>query len=88
MSQTGSAGSGNPIVFDPASPEYIADPYPVLRRIREADPVHRTKVGWLVTRYEHVAAVLRDSRIWGIPFTAERRRSLFAPSYGLTSLDT
>src|SRR5881396_605411 len=33
----------------------------------------------LVTRYEHVAAVLRESRVWGIPFTAEHRRSLYGP---------
>ena len=77
MSQIGSAGSASTIVFDPDSPAYIADPYPMLRLIRESEPIHRSKVGWLVTRYEHVASVLQESRMWGIPFTAEHRRSLY-----------
>ena len=67
------------VVFDPNSPEYLADPYPILKLIREVDPVHRSKMGWLVTRYEHVAAVLQESPIWGIPFPAEQRRSLYGP---------
>ena len=77
MSQIGSAGSTRMIGFDPDSPDYIADPYPTLRLIREMEPVHRTKMGWLVTRYEHVASVLQESRLWGVPFTAEHRRSLY-----------
>jgi cytochrome P450 len=77
MSQTGSAGSIGTIVFDPDSPGHIADPYPMLRLIRETEPVHRSKMGWLVTRYEHVASVLQEFRVWGIPFTTEHRRSLY-----------
>jgi hypothetical protein len=42
MSQIGSAGSTSTIVFDPDSPDYIADPYPTLRLIREMEPVHRS----------------------------------------------
>lgn len=77
MSQPGSAASTSKIVFDPDSADYIADPYPTLRVIRETEPVHLSNMGWLVTRYEHVASVLRESRLWGIPFTAEHRRSLY-----------
>lgn len=77
MAQIGSTGSSSTIVFDPDSPGYIADPYPMLRLIRETEPVYRSKMGWLVTRYEHVASVLQESRLWGIPFTAEHRRSLY-----------
>jgi hypothetical protein len=44
MSQIGSAGSTSTIVFDPDSPDYIADPYPTLRLIREMEPVHRSKM--------------------------------------------
>jgi cytochrome P450 len=69
--------SSVPVVFDPQSPECLADPYPMLQLIREAEPLHRSKMGWLVTRYEHVAAVLQESRAWGIPFTVEHRRSLY-----------
>jgi cytochrome P450 len=53
----------SPFIFDPASPDYITDPYPILRLIREAEPIHKTKMGWLVTRYEHASTVLRDSRL-------------------------
>ena len=38
-----------------------ADPYPLYRRLREEDPVHRMPGGtWLLTRYEDVAAALRN----------------------------
>ena len=79
MAQIGSSGSSTPIIFDPTSHEYIANPYPILQRIREVDPLHRSKMGWLVTRYEHVAAVLRDWHVWGSPFPPEHRRSLYGP---------
>ncbi|MBV8358742.1 MAG: cytochrome P450 [Deltaproteobacteria bacterium] len=59
------AGLSSPLIFDPASPDYITDPYPILRQIREAAPIHKTEMGWLVTRYEHASPVLRDSRLWG-----------------------
>ncbi len=41
------------------------DPYPVLREIREKDPVHwmETARGWLITRYDDVSELLRDPRI-------------------------
>jgi cytochrome P450 len=54
------------IVFDPASPEHWSDPYPTYARLREEDPVHlREGPGlrcWWLTRYQDVAAVLRDPR--------------------------
>ena len=50
------------IVTDPA---VIADPYPLLRELRETSPVH--KVGfadvWVLTRFEDCRSVLRDSRL-------------------------
>jgi cytochrome P450 len=70
-------GSSDPLTFDPTSPEYVADPYPILRRIQEAEPVHRIKMGWLVTSYEHASTVLRESRFWGSGMTPERRLSIF-----------
>jgi len=79
MAEPASSDSSSPIGFDPASPEYIADPYAMLQLVREAGPLHRSKIGWLVTRYEHVAAVLRDSRVWGSPFPPDHRRSLYGP---------
>ncbi|MCY7417410.1 MAG: cytochrome P450 [Chloroflexi bacterium] len=47
-----------------ATPAYFQDPYPVLARIRDADPVYwsdRWGV-WVVTRHEDVVAMLRDPR--------------------------
>jgi len=49
-------------LFDPSAPGFIEDPYPFYDRLREADPLHRTRGVWLATRYEEVLAVLRDRR--------------------------
>jgi YD repeat-containing protein len=41
----------------------VVDPYPVYARLRAEDPIHRTSHGlWVLTRYAHVSAVLRDPR--------------------------
>jgi cytochrome P450 len=50
-------------------PSVLADPYPFFRRLRLEDPVHEDPDGrgWMVSRYDDVAAVLRDNR-----FSAER----------------
>jgi cytochrome P450 len=45
--------------FDPA---LLADPYPLLRRLRAECPVYRSGSRYLLTRYDDVAAVLRDPR--------------------------
>lgn len=51
--------------FDPASPAFLADPYPVYARLREAGPVlwHEPRQVYLLTRFEHVHAALRDRRL-------------------------
>jgi cytochrome P450 len=50
-------------LFNPMSPEVIADPYPYYHRLREADPVHRSPLGFFVaSRHADVAHVLRDKR--------------------------
>jgi cytochrome P450 len=50
-------------------PGVLADPYPFFRRLRLEDPVHEDTEGrgWMVSRYQDVATVLRDNR-----FSAER----------------
>ena len=50
------AGTVAPLRYDPFDPAVIADPYPVYRRLRDEDPVHRLSDhdGWAVTRFEHV----------------------------------
>lgn len=51
------------VLFDPFLPEFNADPYPFYHRLREADPVHQSPLGfWVLTRYEDCVMVLRDPR--------------------------
>ena len=46
-------------------PEVIADPYPLLREMRETAPVHRLGFAdyWILTRFEDCRTVLRDQRL-------------------------
>jgi cytochrome P450 len=47
----------------PMLPENRADPYPIYAFIREREPVHHAPDGsWVLTRYDHCAALLRDAR--------------------------
>lgn len=56
--------------YNPLSRMSRVDPYPMYRRLRERDPVHRSRVieGWVLTRYRDIAWVLRDPR-----FSADER---------------
>lgn len=49
--------------FDPFDPDYVRDPYPTLNELRESEPVFFSpEIGsWVVTRFETVKAVLRDT---------------------------
>jgi cytochrome P450 len=38
--------------------EFQQNPFPTLRDLREYDPVHLTRLGWVMTRYEDCAEVL------------------------------
>ncbi len=56
------------IEVDLASPEFKADPYPFFARLREEAPVCRVALAggqsaWLLTRYDDVAAALKDERL-------------------------
>ena len=46
-------------------PEVIADPYPLLRELRETSPVHKTGFSdfWILTRYGDCRTALRDPRL-------------------------
>lgn len=50
--------------FKPFDPEFVRDPYPVLNELRESEPVFFSpEIGsWVVTRFETVKAVLRDTQ--------------------------
>lgn len=53
------------VQFDPTSPEFLADPYPILSELRETIPVlhHEELDRWFVTRHADVRACLRDRRL-------------------------
>ena len=44
------------------SKEFLYDPYPILNRLREEDPVHWSDSigGWVVTRYDDIISTFRD----------------------------
>jgi cytochrome P450 len=50
------------IAFNLMHPRMRSDPFPVYRKLREQDPFHRSRPadGWVLTRYDDVAAVLAD----------------------------
>ena len=77
--------------FDPMDPEFLADPYPTYHRLRAEDPVHHSPLGfWVLTRYEDVAAVLRDPRFIKEPLAAlvaARFGSEVPRGVGLSMLD-
>ncbi len=60
------------VAYNPLSDEVARDPYVVYRRLRDRDPIHRMRLvdAWVLTRYEHADAVLRDHK----RFSAEDRR--------------
>ena len=62
-------------------PDVIADPYPLLRELRETAPVHKSGISdfWVLTRFEDCRAALRDQRL-GSPETGEEAPSLLASS--------
>src|SRR5262245_34662319 len=58
-----------------ASPEFKANPYPFYARLRAEAPVHPVplpdgRTAWLITRYDDVAAALRDERFAKDPLNA------------------
>lgn len=58
--------SGCPVHFDPLSPEQLADPYPTYAEMRKSAPVmfDPTHDLWIVSRYDDVAAVVRDTETY------------------------
>ena len=50
------------VSFNPVSSKLRRDPYPIYRKLRERDPVHRSRLfdGWVLSKHADVDAVLRD----------------------------
>ncbi|MFF9768442.1 cytochrome P450 [Streptomyces sp. NPDC014636] len=60
--------SQQPVLLPYADPAFVADPFPLYRRLREEGPVRRAVIAggldaWLVTRYEDGLAALSDPRL-------------------------
>lgn len=60
--------SEQPVLLPYADPAFVADPFPLYRRLREDAPVHRVVIAggldaWLVTRYDDALAALSDPRL-------------------------
>ena len=54
-----------PIQFNPFSPEFRTNPYPIYHRLRSENPICRSVGGdWVLTRYEDVKTILRDRRVY------------------------
>jgi cytochrome P450 len=65
-------------LFNPLSPDFIRDPYPVYERLRATDPMHVTQFGgFLASRHAEASLVLRDKR-FGKSFV-ERTERRYGP---------
>jgi cytochrome P450 family 130 len=71
----------SPLVYDPMDPATQRDPYPIYRRLREEDPVHRTTRGfWVLSRFEDVYQAALDTTAFssaqGLTFEKDEIASL------------
>jgi len=51
------------LIWDPADPGQIADPYPAYVRLRSEAPLWRHPSAWVLSRYADVEPALRDRRL-------------------------
>ena len=67
--------TANAIDFRPDTPAFLADPFPLYRRMREQDPVHWSPKlkAWVLTRYDDIKAVCLDREV-----SSDRLRPFFA----------
>jgi cytochrome P450 len=65
---------GQKLAFDPGDPHFIRDPFPLLARLREEDPVHWSEPlgAWILTRHADVREASRDPRL-----SSDRMRPFF-----------
>lgn len=52
------------VTFDPYGPEYMANPYPIYKRMRDEAPVYHNaeRNFWALSRFDDVLASLRDAK--------------------------
>jgi cytochrome P450 len=71
-----SAARGAAAAFDirKLTPDFLDNPYPTYRALRESDPVHRMPDGsYFLTRYDDCLAVYRDTETWSSDKTLDFR---------------
>src|SRR5580693_4484680 len=67
--------------FNPTSADYIEDPYPFYRQLRESQPYYRSPFGFFaVSRDADVRAILADKR-FGRDFMSRTPQGLANPDY-------
>src|SRR5256714_9246066 len=66
-----------PVAYDPSDPAFLADPFPVYRRMQDDDPAHWSASlrAWVLTRYEDVKAACLDTGL-----SSDRLSPFFAAS--------
>jgi cytochrome P450 len=70
------------VIYNPTAAEVQQNPFPTLRHLREQDPVHLTRQGWVLTRYEDCAQVLA-SRQFGMRGIEDMLRRQMGPGPAL-----
>jgi cytochrome P450 len=80
--------SVSPFEFDPEAPGFDADPYPAYRYLREEAPVYWWPAarGWLVSRYEDVVWLQKDSRL-SLAYLDWEHAQMPPPGYQPTAYD-
>lgn len=75
--------SGTLRQIDLFSEDFIQDPHPTYRELRQNNPVyyHQEWKGWLITRYDHVKRVLNNTTV----FTSRKLTSLLGGSQQTTN---
>ena len=63
------------------APSVIADPYPFFGHLRESDPVHWNEAYqlWIITRYDHLVALVRDHEAFSSAVIRTDRRPPYPP---------
>ncbi|MEY9912485.1 cytochrome P450 [Catenulispora sp. MAP12-49] len=55
------------IMYNPFDPDYVKNPYPQLKALREEEPVYRSPIGfWMLTRYDDINTALRDTERYSV----------------------
>lgn len=72
--------------FDPTDPQLKLDPYPLLKILRENDPVHFSDLGfWVATRYDDVRSVVMDRENFGQGDFIQNIQLFYGPDFDVLS---